>query len=536
MSLRTETQKSLNYLRESRKAILGRGGEISPTAGSKDLPDAIFNIPADTSLAFREDDSIAYRKIVPSKAEEYALVKKIGGMSYKCNNLIPFPYKTLWQNNSQIGVPIEMNGVTFTVNADGSVYALGEASAVIYFHLCQKDFGGSALAGMSTSATANGFTAKDCAYDANNKITMIIIESGAIVDKIYYPMVNYGTTALPYEPFFKGLRDTKVTSLESRGKNLFNANKPNLCRFGFTDEIYELASHSIYIPCEGNTTYTISKVGNITETMLRLGTTDVTPTIGVKILNKNVGGSDINSLTLTTHANAKYLVAMITTSRFSGDINEVLSTIQIECGETATEYKPFEVLDTFAIPTSIVNREDWGRGVSEAYHTDIEYRDGRWYYIKRTKRLVCNGTEGWMLGGTSDYPTLCRVELYYTDVLNVSTSDNAIKSNLYPSRTSGDTYRKNIGISTSSQYIQIYDTEYNTDNIGLWKSHLADLYASGNPLIIEYALAEPIEEDITDLIKGSKFLKTEGGGSIIAHNEYEQNAPSTIKYTVKVGS
>jgi hypothetical protein len=83
MSIKSELNNTKHYLRESRKAILGRGGEISEKAGLKDIPEAVWSIPADTSLAFREDSEVAYEKVVPVGAEEYALVKSLGGMTYK---------------------------------------------------------------------------------------------------------------------------------------------------------------------------------------------------------------------------------------------------------------------------------------------------------------------------------------------------------------------------------------------------------------------------------------------------------------------
>lgn len=87
MSVKSELDNIVSNLRETRKAILGRGGEISTTAGLKDLPSAIYNIPADASLSFYEDSSLAYEKIVPSNAEEYAALVKVGGLSIPNNNL-----------------------------------------------------------------------------------------------------------------------------------------------------------------------------------------------------------------------------------------------------------------------------------------------------------------------------------------------------------------------------------------------------------------------------------------------------------------
>ena len=121
MSIISELNKTKDYLRSSRDAVLARGGEISTTAGLKDLPDAIYNIPADSSLAFPSDDSVAYRKVVPVGVESMARVTELGGMTYKCNNLIPYPY--------QEGSSLINNGVTYTVNADGSIKAVGTASS-----------------------------------------------------------------------------------------------------------------------------------------------------------------------------------------------------------------------------------------------------------------------------------------------------------------------------------------------------------------------------------------------------------------------
>ena len=65
------------------------------------------------------------------------------------------------------------------------------------------------------------------------------------------------------------------------------------------------------------------------------------------------------------------------------------------------------------------------------------------------------------------------------------------------------------------------------------KAHLAELYANGNPLVVEYALAEPIETDISAYLGNDSFIAVEGGGTITAVNEYEYDAPSTINYIYK---
>lgn len=87
MNIKSEIDKTIAHLRDTRMAIWGKGGDINLTCGLKDLPNAIWSIPADASLAFQVDNSIAYEKIVPAKAEEYAYVSKIGGLTTQENNL-----------------------------------------------------------------------------------------------------------------------------------------------------------------------------------------------------------------------------------------------------------------------------------------------------------------------------------------------------------------------------------------------------------------------------------------------------------------
>jgi hypothetical protein len=108
MNLTNEVQNLHNNYKNIKKAIIGRGGEISATAGLVEMPENIFNIPADTSIASYEDSSIAYKKTVPVNAEEYALVKSLGGMSYKLgnNNLCSGDGVYTFTNEEHVNIPL----------------------------------------------------------------------------------------------------------------------------------------------------------------------------------------------------------------------------------------------------------------------------------------------------------------------------------------------------------------------------------------------------------------------------------------------
>ena len=81
--MKSELEKTKEYLRQTRNAIIGRGGEISLTAGLKDLPDAILAVPQDASVAFYVDSGVAHRKSVPEGASRFAYLNRIGGMTHE---------------------------------------------------------------------------------------------------------------------------------------------------------------------------------------------------------------------------------------------------------------------------------------------------------------------------------------------------------------------------------------------------------------------------------------------------------------------
>lgn len=236
MSIKSELDNTKYYLKESRKAILGRGGEISLSAGFKDLPEAIFNIPADSSLAFQTDDSVAYEKSVPSDVEDYALISKIGGMSYRTNNLLPFVEKTY-----------ESKGVTVTVGKDGIITLNGTAtggiatytakslllkanttycissgstggSSTTYRMWCEPDVSGA----FEKKYDIKGGTIITPTEDTAATVRIFVYADVTVTNVVFKPMLNEGDSALPYEPYFEGVRDTKVTALKVRGANIFN--------------------------------------------------------------------------------------------------------------------------------------------------------------------------------------------------------------------------------------------------------------------------------------------------------------------------
>lgn len=148
------------------------------------------------------------------------------------DNLISFPY----YNGSNT-----INGIAFTINADGSLTLNGindgTKNSVLILHTSNTKL--SLAPGTYTmGATGNdnvvfrlndGIAPKDASI---NPFTFTITETTKFDVFVYVktgttlnnftvrPMLNKGETALPYEPYYTGTKSTKVTAIEHYGANL----------------------------------------------------------------------------------------------------------------------------------------------------------------------------------------------------------------------------------------------------------------------------------------------------------------------------
>ena len=163
-----------------------------------------------------------------------------------------------------------------------------------------------------------------------------------------------GSTATTYSPYFTPIELNKIVDYEdsikkSTGKNLFNKDNANVLNAYINGNkviVSENVSKTLYIPCKPNTTYTISKMLSTptNQNKFRVCTTSDVPTIGttgIDYVGYNTG-TEVTNITITTSSNARYLcVFMITTSTSTTTLDEMLASIQIEVGSTATTYEPY---------------------------------------------------------------------------------------------------------------------------------------------------------------------------------------------------
>ena len=172
-----------------------------------------------------------YTVSVPVNSAPYARLNKIGGMCYTSRNLVKFPYYDFTDN------AFEINGIKGTVDPKTQIiHLVGVATADVDRRLCTLDV----TAGKSYTIYAeqswnqtrvvlrkNGAiylnSAKDNAphtFTVNSGETWTVYIqafSGMSQNDTIRVMVNEGTTALPFEPYFTGLYSAGVTSVRCTG-------------------------------------------------------------------------------------------------------------------------------------------------------------------------------------------------------------------------------------------------------------------------------------------------------------------------------
>lgn len=297
-------------------------------------------------------------------------------------NLLPFPYVDTTKTE---------NGITFTVNSNGTITVNGTATDDATFILAESlllpagtyalqggyNFGSSSppilLTGNLESTffgvtTSGGFTVDSDTLSTNIRI---IVYSGVTAENIVLtPQIEKGSTPTPYAPYITSAEGTKVTMC---GKNLFDMENMesgtiNSTTGALQNEINSSRSTD-YIPIMSNTTYTWSGfVGAIRTHFYDVNKTWISST------STNVNGHFVSPAT------AYYI-------KYSkGTTVPVMQTysIQLEIGSEGTGFEPFKGFTEYTsdadgtvddvkslYPSTILFTQNSGVTISCKYNRDI---------------------------------------------------------------------------------------------------------------------------------------------------------------------
>lgn len=296
------------------------------------------------------------------------------GVKIKNKNLIPYPYL----NSTKT-----INGVTFTVNSDGTITANGTATSSAYleitsistFYIPDGNYilsgcpsGGNSKTYNLTAVNGSGASYTKFRQDIGNGITLsssgeywIItcrVMAGQTVENLTFkPQIELGTTATAYTPYVPDLTSVKVSRC---GKNLlpypyFDSSKSSV---GATITVNEDRSISFsgtptsyigFILYKGNAlvksgTFTIS-VGNLTNISTTLFIYDGSgATLKTYSFTKSV---TVNADDYPMAATWNITMARATSNQQIGGT----SYPQIELGTTATDYERY-IAPTEYTPTA----------------------------------------------------------------------------------------------------------------------------------------------------------------------------------------
>ena len=502
---------------------------LKPTEDIKKLEARITNLE-NKALSFKTDTDVAYSKDVPENTLPYAAISKIGGRTYKCNNLL---------NIASSGEETK-NGLTLTFNGDGTFTINGTSTAETTFYyrtafaLPTGDFFLKTNASeMGWNSYWGGFsnehTAKEdwdvgagvkITSESNNFTLFVKVLSGKTLNSVVFkPMINTGDTALPYEPYFEGLRDGKVTQVKSVDVNIFSPTKdygwqcdsPTISEDGkytFTRNasggVCYFQTKPIYL--EAGKTYT-----------LRASYTGVSHIYFVKQSDDSIVTTLYGLTKFTPTGSGNYFFRPYMTGTNIGDTASVY--LWINEGDVDLPYSPYTE-HTLTIPEAVQSLEGYGLGVNNTYYNYIDFED------KKFNRVV----------GKVDLSTLIwsyseADKRFYTTAIQFKNVDNNIKPNLICANYTGvsfnDFYSKpdvDKTISTTGQYLFIRDLSY-TD--------VSTFVSTLKGVSLVYALATPTAEDISNLITDDNLIGVEGGGTLTFVNEYGYAVPNEVFYQLR---
>lgn len=539
---------------------IAKNGAASKSFVEKAINDRVSSLESLT-LTYTEDTEKAYEKVVPTEVGKYALVNRIGGATEKAlltkNELDPNTIEA-----SYFGM--ELTDAPITINADGSisVEALYEKGLGVLLTISMPTTGKYyyLIEGDTDAIVVNPWGARidvECHlpyyedlgdYAESAYFTLkIMVCKYEDSDTTEFTEAPEGTV---FEPYYEGFRHADVERVDSIGANLFN------------EAIFEQSSAVSKVVYNGEECY------KVVPSSMNLVTLPLNIKAGEKFwLNfgmaypngadiyvslvfadnttSNVyGKTDTNStenFINCTFANtySKDIVGLVIKTYGAG-VHSLyyIKNFMINIGSNYLPYKPYrsEPIDSITMPEAVRNLDGYGKGVNDTYYNYIEFKDDKVYYHRTCQELVFNGTEKWVVSDTKTEGIKRNFfQLpYQSNNIDVTAITPSVCTH-YDVTTALNTFNRNQGVSVVENKLHIYDENYNTSDISLWKAHVADLYASGNPLTVIYALATEEVTDITDLFTEDNSIEVEQGGVLRFANENKLAVPNTIAYVTRKG-
>lgn len=462
------------------------------------------------------------------------IVQTIEGSTVRCDNLIVYPYFNTTKT---------VNGGTFTDNGDGSITINGTFTAQTDFLMCNGNNPPSATLTAGQSYTLSGcptgggsdkymltysgnpiglwhdygsgitFTPTDNVTPYNLRIR--IAEGFTANNLIFRPMLNVGTTALSYQPYFKGLKNAYFKEIVSTGRNLIPYPYADTTKTAngvtFTDN--GDGSLTVNGTAEGGiASFTFSSASNSIN-FIAGKTYYFSCPHGVLAYQEKQGGAvKYRTAFPITWGEGWIFVSLYMQLNEGEHENNLTLYPMLNFGTTAEPYEPYKQ-SVLSLPEAVETAE---------YNT-LDFQRGK--NVSQGMTKVFDGTENWEGGANSG------IYKYYTSIPNNLPNGPCI-ANLSGINT--------ITAVDGNYYIGgNFNVWTSIETVDKWKAYLAAQYAAGDPVMVRYKTAEVQPE--TDLNASSdRYLAWKGGSETIVqgttdNSEYGAEDTVTQEYFTITG-
>lgn len=317
---------------------------------------------------------------------------------------------TCTQNNTVFSFS-ETTGINnFTVNSGDTVYALikyisGIETGNFFLGLYDNTWAKNVIVKTTTELTEDLAVSKTFYETVTFNKFRLRCENGTTFDNLKIK-VYLSTIDDVYEQYTGKIpapnpdypQDIKVVEgrqvITDKGKNLFDKDNANIIVASFSQDYKTISQVSnnakiLYISCKENTTYTVSKISSA---RFRILTTDIVPALDVTGIDF-IQNETSTSLTITTSSNVNYLcVYYFINGTDTLSEQEILNSIQIEEGPTATDYEPYYEPVSYNIDLQLANIY-LAKMPDTTYKNRIYKNNGNWYYEKNIEKVVLDGSE-----------------------------------------------------------------------------------------------------------------------------------------------
>lgn len=378
-------------------------------------------------------------------------------------------------------------------------------------------------------------------FEVNEEVTKVEarfqVDKLTDVDKFVQAAIYPSDKALNYyEPY-----GYKIPVKQS-GKNLFdkdNAAYAENVTYTSTSNGNFFGTHYVsetghvvrmyYISIKPNTTYTFSKaVGSFN----RVVTSQTTPIVGEAITNKNSDTSS-NVATITSGENDKYLCFYPLLGSETVDIayDDVLATIQIEEGITATDYEPYEEKSFNVYSESPINGIE---NVSDKIVLDVSSKTAT--FIKNIDSFTYSSN---YIQDISQYTgakeTVTNYRMNLSGILNakkVKTVHFPNDSSIWGGNVEGVCCMKDgtIDIAISYETLGITSEATTAERESAIKTWLTNQASNGTPFSGIYQSSTSTKEDISALQDWDNIPKLNKGTNVISITSAIQPSDVQVEY------